>query len=164
MQVQLAIAKHMLDPHPCLGILPRVRISPSPQNKKQRDERCFFRMYLLVRTDDHSVLLVDEAVHFRPYLFDGGLHLLAVDEDGNASCAALCHKLMFWQIWFKRPSQVGTVRENAFVSFDCVFVFPNTATTIGMVTSGLPRSLNGKRARSPKVKKKHKKRGPESPL
>ncbi|MCQ2273112.1 MAG: hypothetical protein MJZ72_10075, partial [Bacteroidales bacterium] len=31
MQVQLAIAKHMLDPHPCLGILPRVRISPSPQ-------------------------------------------------------------------------------------------------------------------------------------
>jgi len=30
-----------------------------------------------------------------------------------------------------------------------VFIFPNTATTIAMVTSGLPRSLNGKRARSP---------------
>ena len=29
------------------------------------------------------------------------------------------------------------------------------ATTIGMVTSGLPRSLNGKRARSPKRRKKN---------
>ena len=36
---------------------------------------------VLVRTDDHAVLLVDEAVHFRPYLLDGGLHLLAVDVD-----------------------------------------------------------------------------------
>ena len=42
---------------------------------------------------------------------------------------------MFWQRWFKRPSQVGTVRENAVVSFDCVFVFPNAATTIAAVMS-----------------------------
>ena len=26
----------------------------------------------------------------------GGFDLLAVDEDGDSSCAALCHKLMFW--------------------------------------------------------------------
>ena len=35
-----------------------------------------------VRADDHSVLLVDEAVHFGTYLLDRGLHLLAVDVDG----------------------------------------------------------------------------------
>ena len=35
-------------------------------------------------------------------------HCTAVDEDGYSSCAALCHKLMFWQSWHKCPSQAGT--------------------------------------------------------
>ena len=43
---------------------------------------------VLVRTDDHAVLLV----HERTYLLDGGLHLLAVDVDGYPAGAALCHK------------------------------------------------------------------------
>ena len=47
---------------------------------------------VLVRADDHAVLLVDEAVHFRPYLLDGGLHLLSVDVDGYPAGVALCHK------------------------------------------------------------------------
>ena len=48
--------------------------------------------HVLVRADDHAVLLVDEAVHLRPYLFDGGFHLLAVDADGYpAGLAGLCH-------------------------------------------------------------------------
>ena len=38
----------------------------------------------------------------------GGLDLLAVDEDGDSSCAALCHSLKFWQSWHKCPSQAGT--------------------------------------------------------
>ena len=37
------------------------------------------------------------------------LHLLAVNIDGYPAGAALCHNLMFWQKWFKRPSQGGTV-------------------------------------------------------
>ena len=90
---------------------------------------------VLVRADGHAVLLVGEAVHFRPYLLDGGFDLLAVDEDGDSSCAALCHSLKFWQSWHKCPSQAGTVRENAVVVFGCVFVFPNTATTIAAVMS-----------------------------
>ena len=64
----------------------------------------------------------------------GGLDLLAVDVDGDPAGACLCHKLMFWQRWFKRPSQVGTVREAAVVGFDCVFIFPNTATTIAVIS------------------------------
>ena len=44
---------------------------------------------VLVRADDHAVLLVDEAVHFRPYLLDGGFHLLAVDVDGYCGCLTL---------------------------------------------------------------------------
>ena len=63
---------------------------------------------VLVRADDHAVLLVDEAVHFRPYLLDGGLHLLAVDVDGYPAGAALCHRLMFWQRWLKCLSRYGT--------------------------------------------------------
>ena len=47
---------------------------------------------VLVRADDHAVLLVHKAVHFRPYLLDGDLHLLAVDVDGYPAGAALCHK------------------------------------------------------------------------
>ena len=68
----------------------------------------------------------------------GGFDLLAVDVDGDSSCAALCHKLMFWQSWLKRPSQVGTVRGNAVVVFDCGFPCLVDATTIVVVTSGLP--------------------------
>ena len=64
---------------------------------------------VLVRTDDHAVLLVHELVHLGTYLLDGGLHLLAVDVDGYPAGAALCHRLMFWQRWPKRPSQYGTV-------------------------------------------------------
>ncbi|MCQ2275802.1 MAG: hypothetical protein MJZ87_02470 [Bacteroidales bacterium] len=68
----------------------------------------FFVCTILVRTDDHAVLLVHELVHLRPYLFDGGLHLLAVDVDGNPAGAAFCHNLIFWQRWFKHPSRIGT--------------------------------------------------------
>ena len=64
---------------------------------------------VLVRADDHAVLLVHELVHLGTYLLDGGLHLLAVDVDGYPAGAALCHRLMFWQRWPKRPSQYGTV-------------------------------------------------------
>jgi len=39
----------------------------------------------------------------------GGFDLLAVDVDGDSSCAALCHKLLFWQSWHKCPLQAGTV-------------------------------------------------------
>ena len=49
---------------------------------------------VLVRADDHAVLLVDEFVHLRPNLLDGGFHLLAVDVDGYSAGAALCHKLV----------------------------------------------------------------------
>ena len=52
-------------------------------------------MYLLVRADDHAVLLVDEAVHFGAYLFDGGIDFLAVDVDGYPAGAALCHDVKF---------------------------------------------------------------------
>jgi hypothetical protein len=45
-----------------------------------------------IPNDDHAVLSVVEAVHFRPYLLDGGFHLLAVDVDGYPAGAALCHK------------------------------------------------------------------------
>ena len=48
-----------------------------------------------IPNDDHAVLLVDEAVHFRPNLLDGGLHLLAVDVDGYPAGAALCHSPSF---------------------------------------------------------------------
>ena len=65
---------------------------------------------VLVRADDHAVLLVDEAVHFRPYLLDGGLNLLAIDVDGYPAGAALCHKLVV--CGFKHPSRIGTVKEN----------------------------------------------------
>ena len=37
---------------------------------------------VLVRADDHAVLLVHELVHLGTYLLDGGFHLLAVDVDG----------------------------------------------------------------------------------
>ena len=47
---------------------------------------------VLVRADDHAVLLVHELVHLGTYLLDGGLHLLAVDVDGYPAGAALCHK------------------------------------------------------------------------
>ena len=47
---------------------------------------------VLVRADDHAVLLVHKLVHLGTYLLDGGLHLLAVDVDGYPSGAALCHK------------------------------------------------------------------------
>ena len=47
---------------------------------------------VLVRADDHAVLLVDEFVHLRPNLLDGGFHLLAVNVDGYPAGAALCHK------------------------------------------------------------------------
>lgn len=79
-------------------------------------------------------MIVGDMTRFLLWLFDGGLDLLAVDVDGDPAGACLCHKLMFWQRWFKRPSQVGTVRGNAVVSFDSVFVFPNTATTIEVVS------------------------------
>ena len=49
---------------------------------------------VLVRADDHAVLPVDEFVHLRPNLLDGGFHLLAVDVDGYPAGAALCHKLV----------------------------------------------------------------------
>ena len=65
-----------------------------------------------IPNDDHAVLSVVEAVHFHPYLLDGGLHLLAVDVDGYPSGAALCHRLLFWQRCFKRPSWKGTAKEN----------------------------------------------------
>ncbi len=42
------------------------------------------------KTEIHTFL--DITVHFRPYLLDGGLHLLAVDVDGYPAGAALCHK------------------------------------------------------------------------
>ena len=80
-------------------------------------------------------MIVGDMTRFLLRLFDGGLDLLAVDVDGDPAGACLCHKLMFWQRWFKRPSQVGTVRENDVVVFDCVFVFPNAATTIAAVMS-----------------------------
>ena len=63
---------------------------------------------VLVRADDHAILLVHELVHLGTYLLDGGFHLLAVDVDGYPAGAALCHKLMFWQRCFKRPSWYGT--------------------------------------------------------
>ena len=47
---------------------------------------------VLVRADDHAVLLVDEFVHLRPNLLDGGFHLLAVNVDGYPAGAARCHK------------------------------------------------------------------------
>ena len=68
-----------------------------------------FLDFLGVGADDHAVLLVHELVHLGTYLLDGGLHLLAVDVDGYPAGAALCHRLMFWQRWPKRPSQYGTV-------------------------------------------------------
>ena len=89
------------------------------------------------------VLLVDEAVYLRPDLLDRGRDLLAVDVDVYPAGAASCHKLMLWQRWHKCPARYGTVRENAVVSFDCVFVFPNTATTIEVVTSTPVQNLNG---------------------
>ena len=61
---------------------------------------------VLVRTDDHAVLLVHKLVHLGTYLLDGGLHLLAVDVDGYPAGAGLCHDVKFWQRCFKRPSQV----------------------------------------------------------
>ena len=39
--------------------------------------------------------------------------------------------------------RMGRQNKTTVVLFDCGFVFLNTATTIGMVTSGLLRSLNG---------------------
>ena len=45
---------------------------------------------------------------------------------------------------------MGRHKKTAVVLLDCGFVSLMSATTIEMVTSGLPRSLNGKRARSPK--------------
>ena len=47
---------------------------------------------VLVRADDHTILLVHELVHLGTYLLDGGFHLLAVDVDGYPAGAALCHK------------------------------------------------------------------------
>ena len=47
---------------------------------------------VLVRANDHAVLLVHELVHLETYPLDGGLHLLAVDIDGYPAGAALCHK------------------------------------------------------------------------
>ena len=64
---------------------------------------------VLVRADDHAVLLVHELVHLGTYLLDRGFDLLAVDVDGYPAGAALCHKPLFWQRYFKRPSRLGTV-------------------------------------------------------
>ena len=104
----------------------------------------FFACTILVRADDHAVLLVDEAVHFGANLLDGGLHLLAVDVDGYPAGAALCHKPV---VCGKDASNVrhgmGRHKKTAVVLIDCGFVSLMSATTIEMVTSGLPRSLNG---------------------
>ena len=99
---------------------------------------------VLVRADDHAALLVDQAVHFRPYLLDGGLHLFAVDVDGYPAGAALCHKLV---VCGKDASNVrhgmGRHKKTAVVLIDCGFVSLMSATTIEVVTSNLLRSLNG---------------------
>ena len=58
--------------------------------------------------DDHAVLLVHELVHLGTYLLDGSFRLPAVDVDSYPAGAALCHRLMFWQRWSKRPSRLGT--------------------------------------------------------
>ena len=62
---------------------------------------------VLVRTDDHAVLLVHELVHLGTYLLDGGLHLLAVYEDGYPAGAALCHKpVVCGNRWATRRSRL----------------------------------------------------------
>ena len=66
---------------------------------------------VLVRADDHAVLLVHEFVHLGTYLLDRGFDLLAVYEDGYPAGAALCHGVKFWQRWPKRPSRLGTVKD-----------------------------------------------------
>ena len=57
---------------------------------------------------------------------------------------------MFWQKWFKRPSQVGT-KKAAVVGLGCGFVTMMSATTIEAVMRTLGRNLSGKRALSPKL-------------
>ena len=84
-------------------------------------------------------------VHFHPYLLYGGLHLLAFDIDGYPTTLRVLFAIT--EVLAKMVQTSVTVRdglrENAVVVFGCVFIFLNIATTIGMVTSGLPRSLNG---------------------
>ena len=79
----VSLATERLSPPPIFS-LPLIRRRTSFRRRRQEAGE--------IPNDDHAVLLVDEAVHFRPYLLDGGLHLLAVDVDGYPAGAALCHK------------------------------------------------------------------------
>ena len=76
--------------------------------------------------------------HFRPYLLDGDLHLLAVDVDGYPAGAALCHKpVVLWKKWSKLSvSDRKKVKENRSQTARLRFCCLLSATTIGMVTSG----------------------------
>ena len=96
---------------------------------------------VLVRADDHAVLLVGEAVHLGADLLDRGFDLFAVYEDGYPAGAALCHKPVVCGK-MSVPNRDGKGKPLS-CCLTAVFVFLNTATTIAMVTSGLPRSLNG---------------------
>ena len=80
-------------------------------------------------------MIVGDMTRFLLWLFDGGFDLLAVDEDGDSSCAALCHSLKFWQSWHKCPSQDGTVWRNRNRAFDCGFVSLMSATTIAVMST-----------------------------
>lgn len=99
---------------------------------------------VLVRADDHAVLLVHELVHLGTYLLDGGLHLLAVDVDSYPAGAALCHKLV---VCGKDASNVrhgmGRHKKTAVVLIDCGFLCLVNATTIGTVMRTLGRNSSG---------------------
>ena len=99
---------------------------------------------VLVRADDHAVLLVDELVHLGTYLLDGGFHLLAVDVDGYPAGAALCHKpVVCGKDGLNVRHGMGRHKKTAVVLIDCGFVNIVIATTIVVVTSTPVRRLNG---------------------
>ena len=99
---------------------------------------------VLVRADDHAVLLVHELVHLGTYLLDGGLHLLAVDVDGYPAGAALCHKpVVCGKDGLNVRHGMGRHKKTAVVLIDCGFVNIVIATTIVVVTSTPVRRLNG---------------------